>query len=68
MITEDKPSPLANIAHVNNCTVINHEKDIGGRYSIFSNVGMVPSIIAGLDVKKIHLGAIEQIKKYKLQI
>jgi glucose-6-phosphate isomerase len=65
VITEDKPSPLANIAHVNNCTVINHEKDIGGRYSVFSSVGMVPSIIAGLDVKKIHLGAIEQIKKYR---
>ena len=45
-----------------NC--LNHEKDIGGRFSIFSNVGMVPSIIAGLDVKKIHLGAIEEINKY----
>ena len=64
VITEDKLSPLANIAHVNNCTVINHEKDIGGRYSVFSSVGMVPSIIAGLDVKKIHLGAIKQIEKY----
>jgi len=65
VITEDKLSPLANIAHVNNCTVINHEKDIGGRYSVFSSVGMVPSIIAGLDVKKIHLGAIKQIEKYR---
>ena len=65
IITEDKPSPLANIAHSNNCNIINHEKDIGGRYSIFSNVGMVPAIIAGLDVKKIHLGALEEIKKYK---
>ena len=64
VITEDKLSPLANIAHVNNCTVINHAKDIGGRYSVFSSVGMVPSIIAGLDVKKIHLGAIKQIEKY----
>ena len=65
VITEDKLSPLANIAHVNNCIVINHEKDIGGRYSVFSSVGMVPSIIAGLDVKKIHLGAIKQIEKYR---
>ena len=63
VITEDKPSPLANIAHANNCTIMKHEKDIGGRYSVFSNVGMVPSIIAGLDVKKIHLGAMEEIKK-----
>ena len=64
VITEDEPSPLANIAHANNCKIMNHEKDIGGRFSIFSNVGMVPSIIAGLDVKKIHLGAIEEINKY----
>ena len=65
IITEDKPSYLANIAHTNNCIILNHEKDIGGRFSVFSNVGMVPSIIAGLDVKRIHLGAIEEIKKYK---
>ena len=29
---------------------------------MFSNVGMVPSILAGLDVKKIHEGAVEEIK------
>ena len=62
IITEDKPSPLANIAHTNKVIILNHEKNIGGRYSIFSNVGMVPAIIAGLDVEKIHAGANNQIK------
>ena len=62
IITEDKQSPLANIARKNKCTLIKHESDIGGRFSIFSNVGMVPSILAGLDVKKIHEGAVEEIK------
>lgn len=65
IITEDKPSPLANIAHKNNCTLLKHPKNIGGRFSLFSNVGMVPSIIAGLDVKKIHLGALAEIEKNK---
>jgi glucose-6-phosphate isomerase len=62
IITEDKNSPLANIAHKNKCTLLKHEDDIGGRFSIFSNVGMVPAILAGLDVKKIHEGALEEIK------
>ena len=62
IVTEDKQSPLANIAHKNNCTLVEHEGDIGGRFSIFSNVGMIPSILAGLDVKKIHEGALEEIK------
>ena len=57
VITEDKPSPLQNIAKEKNCTILAHENDIGGRYSIFSNVGMVPAIIAGLDVSQIHEGA-----------
>ena len=63
IITEDKISSLSKIAHNNNVMLLNHEKDIGGRYSVFSNVGMVPAIIAGIDVKKIHLGAISQISK-----
>ena len=61
IITEDKPSPLTNIANNNNIHMINHSKDIGGRYSIFSNVGMIPAVIAGLNVKNIYAGALEQI-------
>ena len=62
IITEDKISPLSQIAHANKCTILKHEKSIGGRYSIFSNVGMIPAIIAGLDVKQIHAGALSVIK------
>ena len=64
IITENKNSPLANIAHTNNCKILYHEKDIGGRYSVFSNVGMVPAIISGLNVRKIHAGALEEIKRF----
>ncbi|MDC0057227.1 hypothetical protein OAJ74_03625 [Alphaproteobacteria bacterium] len=61
VITENKISPLSQIAHANNCTIVKHEKNIGGRYAVFSNVGMIPSIIAGLDVKQIHAGALSAI-------
>ncbi len=63
VVTEFKNSPLFNIAKKNNCILLEHKKDIGGRYSIFSNVGMIPAILAGLDVKKIHLGALKAIEK-----
>ena len=63
IITEFKDSPLYNIAQKNNCLLLEHHKDIGGRYSVFSNVGMVPAIIAGLDVKKIHQGVIKVINQ-----
>ena len=62
IITEDKISPLSRIAHANQCTILKHEKNIGGRYSIFSNVGMIPAVIAGLDVKQIHAGALSVIE------
>ena len=63
VVTEFKNSPLYNIAKKNNCYLLEHKKDIGGRYSIFSNVGMIPAILAGLDVKRIHLGALKVIEK-----
>ena len=62
-LTEFKNSPLYNIAKKNNCNLLEHKKDIGGRYSIFSNVGMIPAILGGLDVKKIHLGALKAIEE-----
>ena len=61
IITENKKSSLFQIASDNQCTILEHEKNIGGRYSVFSNVGMVPAIIAGLDVEKIYAGAFDQL-------
>jgi glucose-6-phosphate isomerase len=62
VVTEFKESPLYSIAKKNNCHLFEHKKDIGGRYSIFSNVGMIPAILAGLDVNKIHKGALKTIE------
>ena len=63
-ITEDKISPLHDIALKNKCEILYHSKKIGGRYSVFSNVGMVPALLAGMDVKQIHKGAQFQINNY----
>lgn len=56
-ITADKLSSLAQIANKINAQVIDHPADIGGRYSVFCAVGVIPALIAGLDVKKFRSGA-----------
>ena len=67
VVTEYKNSTLYNAAKNNNILTLEHDKDIGGRYSIFSNVGIAPAIIAGLDIEQLYLGAkevLENIDKY----
>ncbi len=56
IITEDKDSTLKEIAKQNGFICFNHPKNIGGRYSVFSLVGMIPAVICGLDPYKIRMG------------
>ena len=65
VITEFSTSPLLNIAKKNKCLLLEHDKNIGGRYSVFTNVGLVPAIIAGLDVEEIYKGAFETFKDHQ---
>ena len=63
VITEDKKSPLNQIANEFSCQILNHDKNIGGRYSVFSNAGLLPAYIAGVNISKIRLGASEILSK-----
>jgi len=65
VITENKNSSLREISNRYNCAILDHEIEIGGRFSVFSNVGMIPAIIAGIDVKKIHNGIKDILIKVK---
>ena len=65
VITENKESPLKQIAKRYNCKILYHHPDIGGRYSVFSNVGLLPASIAGLDIAKIRDGAKNLISQVK---
>ncbi len=67
IITEFKESPLYKIAKEKNCLLLEHNASIGGRYSVFSNVGIVPAIMAGLDIPLLYKGVSEvlnNIDKY----
>ena len=51
-ITENKESYLKNLATNLKAEVIEHKNYIGGRYSVLSEVGMLPAEIMGLKEKK----------------
>tara|TARA_B100001540_G_scaffold276416_1_gene263234 strand:+ start:3234 stop:4394 length:1161 start_codon:yes stop_codon:yes gene_type:complete len=51
-ITENKKSYLSNLAHSLKADIIEHKNYIGGRYSVLSEVGMLPAEIMGLNEKK----------------
>ena len=57
IITENKDSPLKHIANKFSCQFLDHEKDIGGRYSVLSSVGLLPACVIGLNISKIREGA-----------
>ena len=51
----------------NNCLLLEHQEDIGGRFSVFSNVGIIPAIISGINIKELFIGAtdvLSNIDKY----
>ena len=51
-ITENKKSYLSELAYKIKSDVVEHKNFIGGRYSVLSEVGMLPAELMGLDEKK----------------
>ncbi len=57
IITEAADNPLRRLGTRLGCTILEHDPKIGGRFSVFSLVGMLPAMIAGLDCAAIREGA-----------
>lgn len=53
LITEDKPSSLTFLFAENKNHIFEHPTAIGGRYSFFSIVGMLPAALMGWNIEKI---------------
>ena len=51
-ITENKKSYLFTLAKKLKAEIIHHNNFIGGRYSVLSEVGMLPAELMGLNIKK----------------
>ena len=53
IISENKDNILRNFAKKKSFYFISHDKNIGGRYSIFSDTGMLPTYLMGIKPKNI---------------
>jgi len=53
IITEKKLSPLYQIAKKYNLFYVAHKKTVGGRYSILTEVGIIPAYLMGLNIVRL---------------
>ncbi len=56
-IAEATDNPLRRIAAAHGLFCLDHDPDIGGRYSALSVTGLLPAAIAGVDVEAVRVGA-----------
>ena len=52
---------LRRLAHKYGLRLLDHEADIGGRFAVLSNVGLLPALLAGCDIGAIRSGARENV-------
>ncbi len=57
VITEPGDTPLRRLAARWNFAIRDHDPGIEGRYAVFSLVGLLPALIAGVDAKAVRAGA-----------
>jgi glucose-6-phosphate isomerase len=57
VITQPGASPLRDTAETLGMMILDHAPDIGGRFCILTNVGLLPAALAGLDIRAIRRGA-----------
>ncbi|PJK28133.1 glucose-6-phosphate isomerase [Minwuia thermotolerans] len=57
VITEPGDNPLRRLADRLRLPLLDHDPEVGGRFSVLSLVGLLPGLIAGLDVMAVRKGA-----------
>src|SRR5690606_26177860 len=57
LVTVPKDNPLRTLGKRYGMRILDHDPGIGGRFSVLSNVGILPALIAGLDGARIREGA-----------
>jgi glucose-6-phosphate isomerase len=61
VITEPNDNPLRRLAQRYGLALIDHDPNVGGRYSVLSPTAMLPTILAGLDAAQVRAGAQEAL-------
>ena len=62
IISEKKNNLLFVLSKKLNLFYIEHKDYIGGRYSVLSEVGIIPAYIMGIDITKLRLNILESLK------
>ena len=62
VISEKSDNPLYILAKKNNLYHVEHKKYIGGRYSILTEVGIVPAYLMGLNIVKLRKNLLDHFK------
>lgn len=57
IISEPRDNGIRRLAKTYNLPCLDHPTDIGGRFAVFTSVGMLPALIANIDVKALRMGA-----------
>jgi glucose-6-phosphate isomerase len=61
VITEPNNNPLRRLAQRYGLALLDHDPNVGGRYSVLSPTAMLPAILAGLDAAQVRAGAQEAL-------
>ena len=59
IVTENKQNAMREVAATYNISCIDHPSDVGGRFSVFTVVGLLPAMIKGIDVASFCNSALE---------
>jgi glucose-6-phosphate isomerase len=54
-----KRNGLRDLLETRGCKLLDHDPGVGGRFSVLSNVGLLPALVVGLDAGEIRAGARE---------
>ena len=66
-VTSAGARPLRALAEHAGWNIVEHAADLGGRFSVFSSVGLLPASFAGLDIKAL-LGAAQESWELGLRV
>lgn len=67
VICQTDNNALYEFAKANDCLIIPHQPNIGGRFAVFSEVGILPGLIAGFDMHSFQKGAQDLWNDFKHQ-
>ncbi|MCP5361873.1 MAG: hypothetical protein H6908_04455 [Hyphomicrobiales bacterium] len=64
MVSDPKDNPLRRLARAHGIPVLEHPATIGGRFSLFTIVALLPAAFAGLDIAAFRAGAEHTLQEF----